>query len=322
MVELNSPNPLTKRKYVPEFLLVLVTILWGTTFILTKQTTEVIPSFLYMAIRFGVACIAMVPFLLKFGSFFRSWKNWKISLIAGIYYFISISTQTVGLQFTSASKGAFITSLGVIFVPLFISIFHKRKVHYLLWIAVIIAITGVGLLSFSKVEPISWGDPLILICAIAYALYVIYLDNHVHEVEIMPFTAIQLFLISFLSLIISLVYEFGIAQSIPAATTMFSIKNILVVLYLGVIATTLTFIMQSHGQRFVSSTRASLIFAFEPFFATLFAIWIGGENLSLTVGIGMILVFSSVMISIFSPQDSLKTTKISVSEENIKKNRD
>ncbi|TFG18865.1 MAG: DMT family transporter [Promethearchaeota archaeon] len=315
MVGLNSPNPLTKRKYVPEFLLVLVTILWGTTFILTKQTTEAIPSFLYMAIRFGMAFIAMVPFLLKFGTFFSSWKNWKISLIAGIYYFISIATQTVGLQFTSASKGAFITSLGVIFVPLFISIFHKRKVHYLLWIAVIIAITGVGLLSFSKVEPISWGDPLILICAIAYALYVIYLDNHVHEVEIMPFTAIQLFLISFLSLIISLVYEFGIAQSIPAATTMFSIKNILVVLYLGVIATTLTFIMQSHGQRFVSSTRASLIFAFEPFFATLFAIWIGGENLSLTVGIGMILVFSSVMISIFSPQNSLKTTKIIISED-------
>ena len=320
MVELRSPKFLTKWKYIPEILLVLVTVFWGSTFILTKQTTEDIPSFLYMAIRFGVAFIAMVPFLLKSGSFFKSWKNWRISLIAGTFYFISIATQTVGLQFTSASKGAFITSLGVIFVPLFMSMFHKRKVHYLLWIAVVIAITGVGLLSFSKVEPISWGDPLILICAIAYALYVIYLDNHVHEVEIIPFTAVQLFLISFLSLIISLVYEFGITKSIPTAATMFSMNNVFVILYLGVIATTITFIMQSYGQRFVSSTRASLIFAFEPFFATIFAIWLGDEQLSVLIGLGMALVFSAVVISIFSPQDPLKTTVINEKEENTSKN--
>jgi drug/metabolite transporter (DMT)-like permease len=311
MAEKRTPKFITRWKYVPEVLLVLVTILWGSTFILTKQTTEDIPSFLYLAIRFGVAFIAMVPFLFKSKNFFTFWKNWKISLIAGMLYFISIFTQTLGLQTTTASKGAFITSLGVIFVPLFMSIVQKRKIPYLLWIAVFIAIVGVGLLSFSKIETIAWlGDTLVLICAIAYALYVIYLDNHVQEVEIMPFTAIQLFLISFCSLIISLIYEFGIVKSVPSVSTMFSTENVLVILYLGVIATTLTFVMQSMGQRFVSSTRTSLIFAFEPFFATIFAIWIGEEILTFLIGTGMVLVFSAVIISILSPQDPLKTSPV------------
>lgn len=314
MAEMRTPEFITRWKYVPEILLVIVTILWGTTFILTKITTKSIPPFLYLAIRFGVSFIAMIPFLFRFGKFFKSWKNWKISLIAGSLYFISIVTQTIGLQFTSASKGAFITALGVIFVPLFMSVFAKRKIPYLLWIAVIMAIVGVGLLSFSKLEPISWGDPLILICAIAYALYVIYLDNHVKEIEIMPFTAVQLFLISFLSLIISLVVEFGFATELPDIASMVSVQNIFVVLYLGVIATTVTFILQSYGQRFVSSTRASLIFAFEPLFATLFAIWIGEERLSLFIGIGMILIFSAVVMTIFTPQDPLKPKPITESE--------
>jgi drug/metabolite transporter (DMT)-like permease len=309
-----------KRKFIPEILLVMVTILWGSTFILTKQTTEDIPSFLYLAIRFGIAFLVMVPFLFKFKGFFLSWKKWKISLIAGSLYFISIFTQTLGLQTTTASKGAFITALGVIFVPLFMSVFKKHKIHYLLWIAVCMAIIGVGFLSFSGIEPFSWlGDSLVLVCAISYAMYVIYLDNHVMEVEIMPFTAVQLLLISILSLIISLIFEFAITNTVSDAVTMFSVRNVLVLLYLGVIATTLTFVMQTFGQRYVSSTRTSLIFAFEPFFATIFAIIIGNEQLSILIGIGMILVLSAVIISILSPQDPLKKTPITKSEENNNK---
>jgi drug/metabolite transporter (DMT)-like permease len=316
MAEIRTPKIITKWKYIPELLLVLVTILWGSTFILTKQTTEIIPEFLYLAIRFGVAFIAMIPFLYKFKNFFKSGKNWKISLISGLLYFISIFTQTIGLQTTTASKGAFITALGVIFVPLFMSIFKKRKIHFLLWIAVVLAIVGVAFLSFSEIERISWvGDSLVLICAVSYAFYVIYLDNHVHEVEIIPFTAVQLFFISISSFVISLIYEFGIIKSVPNVLIVFSNQNILVLAYLGLIATTLTFIMQSFGQRFVSSTRTSLIFAFEPFFATLFAIWLGDERLSFLIGTGMVLVFSAVIISILGPQDPVKVQLIPESEE-------
>ena len=316
--EIRTPKFITKWKYIPEILLVIVTIFWGSTFILTKITTQTVPPVLYLAIRFGVAFIAMIPFLFRYGKFFKSWKNWKISLIAGSLYFISIITQTIGLQFTSASKGAFITALGVIFVPLIISIFAKRKIHYLLWIAIVMAIVGVGLLSFSKVEPLSWGDPLVLICAIAYAFYVIYLDNHVHEVEIIPFTAVQLLFISFTSLILSLVFEFGVMEQTLDTSIIFSIQNITAILYLGVIATTVTFILQSFGQRFVSPSRASLIFAFEPFFATLFAIWIGDEFISLAIGIGMVLIFVAVIMSIITPQEPIEKTLI-IKEEDEEK---
>ncbi|MBN2157634.1 MAG: DMT family transporter [Candidatus Lokiarchaeota archaeon] len=294
-----------KWKYVPELLLVLVTILWGTTFILTKNTIQSIPSFLYLAIRFGIAFIAMVPFLFRYRNFFTSINNWKISVVAGTLYFVSIMSQTIGLQFTSASKTSFITALGVIFVPLFVSIFYKQKIHYLLWIAVILAIIGVGLLSLPKVERISIGDPLVLICAITYAFYVIYIGRHLHEIQIIPFTVVQLFIISFFSLIFSLVIDFGIMSEPLEITSIFSLQNTIVLLYLGLIATTLTFILQSYGQRFVSSTRASLIFAFEPFFATLFAI-LGGELLNWLIGIGMVLIFIAVILSIFSPQKSLQ----------------
>ena len=304
MTEKSPPRFITKWKYIPEFLLVIVTILWGTTFIITKKTTEIVPPFLYLSLRFGISFFAMVPLLFHSKSFFSSKKKWKISLIAGLLYFFSIATQTIGLQYTSASKASFITALGVIFVPLFMSILYKKKIHWLLWIAVVLAIVGVGLLSFSGLERLSWGDPLVLACAIFYAFYVIYLEKHLHEVEIIPFTAIQVFIIGILSFILSLIIDFGVSSEPIPFHQVFTAPNILVYLYMGIIATNGTFILQSYGQKFVSSSRASLIFAFEPFFATIFAI-LGGELLTIAIGCGMALVFTAVILSILSPQDPL-----------------
>jgi drug/metabolite transporter (DMT)-like permease len=305
MPEIDSRKLFSKWKYVPEILLVIVTILWGTTFIITKKTTEIVPSFLYLSLRFGISFITLIPFLFRYKGFFLSWKKWKISLIAGSLYFVSIATQTIGLQDTTASKASFITGLGVIFVPLIMSIFYKKKIHFLLWIAVILSITGVGLLSFTGKERLSWGDPLVLTCAIFYAFYVIYLEKQLHEVEIMPFTAVQVFLIAIFSFILSIIIEMGILQITITPLQIFSFSNSVVYLYMGIIATNITFILQCYGQRFVSSSRASLIFAFEPFFATFFAI-LGGEILTVAIGIGMVLIFTAVLLSILTPQDPLQ----------------
>ena len=100
------------KKFVANLLLILTTILWGTSFIITKNITEDMPIFLYLGIRFSVAIIAFVPFLINFKRFSK--KLIVFAVLTGMLYYFVIVFQTLGIQTTTAGKAAFITGLGTI----------------------------------------------------------------------------------------------------------------------------------------------------------------------------------------------------------------
>lgn len=287
-------NRKSKRKLFLENILFFNPIVYGSTYVLTQEVTAVMPSFFYIGLRFLIAFVCLIPL---FGRLRKVKKEMlKISLISGVLFFIANASQTLGLQFTSPSKAGFITGLNVVIIPILLAFIFKIKPKKTVWIAVFLAILGIFVLSFSGVEPLNIGDLLVLICAISFSFYVIFLDKKKDSIDIIPFTIVQLFIIAFLSIFTSLLTENWVAIFSDNFEIMFSLSNILTLIYIGAVATTLTFLVQIVGQKYTPPSKTALILSLEPVFATIFGILLGNDILTLQNIIGFLLIFSGILV--------------------------
>lgn len=285
----------SKQVKIGTILLIITTIIWGSTFIITNILTQIVPPMFYMGVRYLIGFIAFMPFLGRLRTFTK--KQFKIGLIAGTLCWASFTFQTIGIQLTTATKSAFITGLNVIMIPIFLAIFYKKKVSKKIWISTFFALVGVSVLSFGGIEKPSIGDLLVLICDIFYALYVIYLGIHLKEIDTIGISIIIVFIIGFFSFILSFIFEdmnyiFG-----EGASSIFTYQNLGIMLYMGLIATTISNLTQNYGQTHIAPTKTAIIFSLEPLFATFFAI-LGKESLNLQIVIGAIFIFTGIVLSI------------------------
>ena len=165
------------KKFVANLLLILTTILWGTSFIITKNLTKDMPIFLYLGIRFSVAAVGFVPFLINFKRFSK--KLITFAVLTGLIYYIAIFFQTLGMQTTTAGKAAFVTGLSTIMVPLITWFVKKKKLKKRIWLAVFISIVGMALLLLEGESGIIIGDLLVLVCAFLFAVFIVLNDKYV-----------------------------------------------------------------------------------------------------------------------------------------------
>ena len=293
MNQQTEPKSSVKEQSIAIVLLLITTILWGSTFIITNKLTQIIPPMFYMFLRYLIGFIAFLPFIGRLRNF--TLKQFKIGFIAGTLVWASFSFQTIGIQLTTATKSAFITGLSVIMVPIFSAIFFKDKISARIWISTLLALIGVSVMSIIGFENISIGDLLVLICDVFYAIYIIYLSLNLKSVDIIGITAIIVFLLSFYSLIASIIFE-DINLTFKNMDSIFENFG-LILLYMGVCATNIATLTQNYGQRHLSSTKAAIVFATEPLFATFFAV-LGDESLTPKIVIGGILILVGVLLSI------------------------
>ncbi|MHA1272792.1 MAG: DMT family transporter [Promethearchaeota archaeon] len=281
------------KKAFSIFLLVLTTVLWGSTFILTKISIEKAPIFFFLGMRFSLALLVFIPFTYRLKSMNK--KLITVGLITGFVYFLGIAVQTIGLKLTTAGKGGFITGLNTIIVPFFARFFYKKRIRKEIWLAAIISTIGMGLLSLEADFSINIGDIYILVCAVFFALYIILVDKYVGEVDIYLFLLIQLIIITVLCFLLSLLINENVA-----------IKKLdyefwIILFYLGCIAAGLTFIFQNWGQKYVGPSQTAIIFALEPVMALLFASYlIGNEQITVKSWFGSILIFIGILITVLT----------------------
>ena len=267
--------------------LILTTLLWGTTFIITKTLTQGLPIFLYLSLRYSISLIGFLPFvILNFKGF-----NKKIiftGIISGVIYFISMVFQTYGLQTTTAGKAGFITGLGTVMVPFISWIILKKKIKLRIWMAAFISVIGMGFLLLEGESGVIVGDILVLICGLFYAIFIIVNDKYVRreEISIFLYSFIQLIILTLLSFISSLIF----GEKFNFNSTDFNFW--LIIFYMALGATTLTFLFQNWAQQYQNSSKTAIIFALEPVFAALFGYLFGGELLTLLglSGAGLILI--------------------------------
>jgi drug/metabolite transporter (DMT)-like permease len=269
-------------------ILLLVTLVWGTTFPLLKTAATTLSGIEISGIRFVLAAICMAPFMRAVPR-----RTWLDGALLGALALVSYVAQAFGMQYISSNRSAFLTSLAVLMVPL-LSLFWGAKLSAMALCAAMLACVGIGFMSWEGGA--HWlGDSATVICALAYALYVIVLSQRSSGHDSRQLTATQ---IAFMA-VLSMVWVFGEGMWSDGLHTLGDrlMPHWLLLLYLGVVATAGMLLLQAMAQRQVSADKASVIYALEPVFAALFGwIWLN-EVLSSRAALGGTMVVVAVLVS-------------------------
>ena len=275
------------NKITAQIGLILVTIIWGVTFVLVKEALNDCPPFFFSTLRFGLATILATALVNQ--KLFQLTKNEIIGgFICGFFLFLGYSFQNFGLMNTTASKSAFITSVSVLLVPIFLVAFNLQKVKPKIWIAVLIASLGLYLLILPGGGGPNLGDLLTTGCALGFALHIIAQDFYIKKkIRLIPFFCVQS---GFVTL-----FSFVNAQLFESSAIIWSHQLFVAIIITGVLATFAAFIMMIWAQKILNPSETALIFSVEPLAAAMFATVFGGEILGLWGWIGGGLVCLAVM---------------------------
>jgi len=295
MKKQNSRFTPDQKKFLGIILLIVTTILWGTTFIITKTVIKDVPVFLYLGLRFLVALLGFSPYFIRLNKINK--QIIIMGIISGLIYFVAIATQTIGLTTTSAGKAGFITGLNTIMVPFLAYIIFKQSFKKRVYIAALLSIIGMAFLFLEGEQGVLIGDIWVLICAFFCALFIVYNDKYVNLANVYLYSIVQLFIISSSCF----AFSFILNESYNFLNSDFTFW--LIILYMGIGVTTLTFLFQNWSQQYVNSAKTAIIFALEPVFAALFGFLLGNETLSILAWIGCGLIFVAILITVIKNKD-------------------
>ena len=267
-------------------LLLFVTLVWGSTFVVIKESLESVPPGLFLALRFSAAALALAWVRPVPGMF-------RTGLVLGLVMFLSYGSQTVGLYYTSASKGAFITALSVVLVPMFTGISGRRWLPLRVWLAALLALGGLGLMTLTDVSGVNIGDLIIVGTAVTYALHLLLIDRGLRKFPPLQLAAAQLWPVAVLSWLWA-APDVGLIGQLPAGVWWS-------VLYLALVATALVLVLQNVAQKYVPPHTAALIFVLEPVFAAVFSWLVLGEQLGPYGWLGGILVVVGMVLGEIRP---------------------
>ena len=274
---------------LPQLALILITLLWGGTFLAVQYALNFSSPMFFVGCRFAVA--AVVIWLISLKALRGLNRNETLAGTAiGALIAIGYGTQTIALQSILSSESAFLTALYVPLVPILMwLIFHKRP-SLMVWLGTTLAFTGLLLLTGNSFSTIQFNDgqTLTLICALAVALEIILIGYFARKVNLRRVTVVQLAVASVLCFAsMPLLGE----HTLPN----FSWPLLLLVVGLGLTSALIQFVM-NWAQRMVDPTRATIIYAGEPVWAALFG-RMAGERLPLLALFGGLLVVLGVLVS-------------------------
>jgi drug/metabolite transporter (DMT)-like permease len=173
---------------VPALLaLVVVTAVWGVTFVQVKDAVELYPLFAFLAVRFAIAAVALaVPSAGRLRTLGR--RGWGAGVVLGLLLAAGYALQTAGLERTTVSSAGFITGLYVVFTPILALLLFRSHVAAVVWIGVALAVLGLGLLSGVGVgEPV--GDLLVLAASAVYSLQIVLMERYAPRYDSIAFTS-------------------------------------------------------------------------------------------------------------------------------------
>lgn len=245
--------------------LLLITVIWGSSFTLMKNVLERIPPFAYLSLRFILAGIILVVLFYKRLSSITK-RTLLFSFILSLLLFGGMAFQVIGLRYTSASNSAFITGLCVIMVPVISMLFLQKKPDKNSVMGVILAFCGLFFLAGGLEFKFNLGDFLTLLCAFCFAFQIILVDKFIAKEEPVLLSVLQ---IVFAAILYSIAW--GTIDNKP-----FVIDKpvILTLVITGVLGTALAYSVQIVAQKHTSPTHAALILTAEPVFGVLFAVLI------------------------------------------------
>lgn len=278
-------------RFKAELTLLGVVVIWGYTFPMIKNVLELIPPFTFLTYRFFLASLSIfLTFKKRLNKI--DLETLKKGLLLGLFLFIGYFGQTVGTQFTSATKTAFITGFSVVLVPVFAFFLIKEKIRLNSVIGVLLAMLGLWIMnSGGAINHINKGDLLVFLCAVAFAMHIVSVDVLTKKYDYTQLVFVQLTTVFFLSLIVSSWLE---RESLHLS---YPVSVYWAILFTGLLATALAIYLQNRFQRHSSPTKIAIIFSTEPVFGALFSWLILKETIGMVGIIGGLVIFTGMLIA-------------------------
>lgn len=285
----SAPGQLTaQQRFGIDALLVFVTLIWGSSFLIEQYSIRLVGPFTTLAIRFGIAALVLV---LAFYKHFRRITRAEIvaGSMIGIFLFAGYALQSLGLQYTTTSMTGFLTALYVPLVPLFSIFFLRQRFNAGIIIAVFLSFLGSILLSLTNRFTLSFGhgELLVIGCSVAFALHIVAISKFAPRVDAINLSIVQIALTALLSaFVVPIVHEPLAMPSLPVWGAN---------LFLGVGATAFALLVMNRVQQFMSSVRATLTYALEPVWTGLFG-YLVGERLGMLAWVGCMCILLAMIV--------------------------
>jgi len=283
------------RSTKAHLLLVLMTLIWGSTFVLIKEALRDSSPLALNAVRVTLAAVLLAIYYRKHLSAIT--RPAVISgIVVGIFLYLGYALQTSGLRLTTPSKAAFLTGTSTVLVPLVLVLFWKTRIHIWRVVGIGLAFLGLflmtvpagreGLADFAR---INWGDILSIGCAFGFAFQIILVGRASQRFPFEQIAVLQMATAAVLMICTAPLLE---QVHFHASNTV-----IATVLITGILGTAVAFTVQAWAQQFTPATHAALIFNMEPVFAWLTSFIYLKERLGFRAGAGALLILAGVLVS-------------------------
>lgn len=285
------------KQYIGDVMLLITAIVWGSGFVVTAIALEYLTANQVMAGRFVLASFILT---ILFGYKFKKIKKstiWKGAILGAILY-IAFVLQTVGLQYTTPSKNAFLTALNVVIVPIIAYLIYKRRIDRFEIAGSILAIIGISFLSLQGSLTINIGDVFSLACAVAFAFDIFYTNLFVQKEDAISLTIVQFITASVIS--VAVVFFQG---NIPTAIEKEALYSLV---YLAVFSTAIAYLFQNMAHQYTTATKAAIILSTEAVFGMLLSVLFLHEVLTGRMITGAALIIVAILLAEVKPTFSKK----------------
>lgn len=278
-----------QKKKLYFLLLILGTAFWGISFSVTKIGVEAGSLYVFLVYRLALATIILS---ICFSKYFK--KTTLKSIIGGVMLALPLTggiiLQTAGLKYLPASQCTFIAGICVILVPMIKWLLCKTVFSGKIWIASIIALLGLSIISISDGLTINQGIVYVILGTIGFSIYLIMVEKQKDKYEIVT-TIVPMFTAGTL---ISL----GLAITDNSQNWLIEDRNFwIAIVYCAVFSTAYMYAVSMISQKYLSAEKVAIIYLFEPVFGAIAAFFILDEPLTYKLLIGGTLIFTATIWS-------------------------
>ncbi|MBR5302973.1 MAG: EamA family transporter [Clostridia bacterium] len=281
---------MTKRELMADAVLVLTAFIWGTGFVVMKNTVDSVPPGMIIAIRYAIASVLSAVLFQKHlkGLTRRDVGRGAVvgALLCGAYI-----VQTIGLSLTTAGKNAFLTTVYVLLVPFGCYLVFRQKLSRKNFIAAAMMLAGIGCLSLDgESGGLNLGDVLTLGAGVLFAAHIMAVERCQQKTNTYALIVLQFAFSAAFACVYALLFE----REMPVSMNMGTVGGLL---YLSVFSTTIAMSLQNIGQSMAPASHAAILLSLESVFGALASWLLLGETLTVTMLLGFAIIFSALVVN-------------------------
>jgi drug/metabolite transporter (DMT)-like permease len=276
---------------VADAAMVMCAFLWGLGFVAMKGALSVYPTYWLLFFRFGGGVVLIGSCVFGFRVRLTR-KDFFGGVVIGVFLFLGMSVQTLGLNYTTAGKQAFLTGTYVVMVPFLTWGFDRTFPGWPSIVGSVVCFVGMGFLTSDVAQPLNRGDVLTVISAVFFAAQIVATSRYASSGNPLALTFVQIGVTAILSLCGAVFFD--------GPLTLRGGEGLLAIGFAVFFCTFLCFLIQNIAQKYAPPVHASLLLGLESIFGLLGGVFLLGEAFTFTMGVGCVLIFAAILLVEFA----------------------